>query len=366
GSWLTKYRNRYYLQNAVPDTACPWYSDAVWEADSINGPYKLADYSPASMKVGGFINSTGHSCLFQDRYGNWWRVTTMWIGVLGGFERRIGLFPAGFDARGRMFTRTELGDYPIVVPDGPVDANKTSLLAGWSVLSSGATATGSSILDDKHTPARATDENVRTWWSAKTGDAGEWFQLDLGAPMTVRAVQVNFAEQDTQQNPESDDYHAYRLLASEDGKSWQTLADKSANKTAVPHDYLPLVKPMKVRFVKVENVHSPKLGKFAIRDLRVFGEGNGSAPAPATDLQIKRLDPAYNVTFTWKPSANADGYVIRYGVAPDALHLNLQVQGGKNDKLTVSCLNADVKYFYRIDAYNKNGLTEGKVTSTAQ
>ena len=53
-------------------------------------------------------------------------------------------------------------------------------------------------------------------------------------------------------------------------------------------------------------------------------------------------------------------------MAPDALHLNIQVQGAQTNKLTVSCLNAEVKYFYRVDAYNDSGISTGEVTSTAQ
>jgi hypothetical protein len=58
--------------------------------------------------------------------------------------------------------------------------------------------------------------------------------------------------------------------------------------------------------------------------------------------------------------------VIRYGVAPDSLLLNLQVQGGNMKKLTVSCLNADVKYYYRIDSYNDSGYTTGEVSKEAK
>ena len=49
----------------------------------------------------GFVTSAGHSCLFQDRDGKWWRAVTMLIGVNNRFELRIGLFPAGFDAERR-------------------------------------------------------------------------------------------------------------------------------------------------------------------------------------------------------------------------------------------------------------------------
>ncbi|HTJ78379.1 MAG TPA: family 43 glycosylhydrolase [Rariglobus sp.] len=366
GNWMTKYQGRYYFQDSNPDTGCPWYSDSVWVADSIKGPYTLADYSPASMKVGGFINSTGHSCLFQDFHGNWWRVTTMWIGVYAGFERRIGLFPAGFDKQGRMFTDTTLGDYPLVMPDRTRPASWKSPLAGWWVLSKDKACSASSTRDDKHSVQQASDENVRTWWSAKTGDAGEWFQMDLGQSCTVNAVQVNFAEQDGQNKPLVEDYHAYRLLVSTDGEKWTTVVDRSENKTSIPHDYTAFTSPLHIRYLKVVNVHAPRLGKFAIRDLRVFGNAGGKAPAKVAAPTITRGTPAWNVTFDWKPVPGADGYVIRYGVAPDALHLNIQVQGGSTEKLTVSCLNADVKYYYRIDSYNGSGLTVGTPTTTAQ
>jgi xylan 1,4-beta-xylosidase len=367
GNWLTKYQGHYYLSDANPDTSCPWYSDSVWVADSILGTYHLADYSPGAMKVGGFINSTGHSCVFQDFHGNWWRVSTMWIGVYAGFERRIGIFPAGFDPKGRMYTQTALGDYPLVVPDGKRDPLQQPYLANWWVLSKDKNCTASSTLDDKHAPALASDENVRTWWSAKTGDKGEWFQMDLGKTCTVNAVQVNFAEQDCHNDAiPLEDYTAYQLLVSTDGTNWTTAIDKSANTTAVPHDYVPFDSPRQVRYLKVVNVHAAKHGKFALRDLRVFGNGSGTAPASVAAPTVTRGNPAWNVTFNWTPATGADGYLIRYGVAPDALLLNLQVQGGAMNKLTVSCLNADVKYYYRIDSYNDSGLTTGAETTAAQ
>lgn len=367
GSWMTKYNGTYYFQDSTPDTGCPWYSDVVLESKNVLGPYKLADYAPASMKVGGFINSTGHSCVFQDKYSNYWRVTTMWVGYSTGFERRIGLFPVGFDTKGRMFTQTTLGDYPMVIPQGKYDPNTQSPLAGWWVLSTGKTCTASSIYDDKHPPTNAADENVRTMWAAKTGDKGEWFQMDLGKPCTVNAIQVNFGEIKTKNEPESEDYMQYQVLVSSDGKEWTTVIDKSTNTVAVPHDYIAFDKPLTTQFIKVLNIHTAKLGMFSLRDLRVFGNGGGSAPTQTSGLKVER-DPAdgRNVTFTWNPVTGANGYVIHYGVAPDALHLNLQFQGGEHSKLTVSCLNRDVKYFYRIDSYNDSGVTEGQVTSVAQ
>lgn len=45
----------------------------------------------------------------------------MRISVNHVFERRIGLFPAGFDADGVLFCNQNFADYPMVVPDGPFD-----------------------------------------------------------------------------------------------------------------------------------------------------------------------------------------------------------------------------------------------------
>ena len=366
GSWLTKHAGRYYLQDSSPGTTGPWYSDATYVADKPLGPYQLTDYSPVSLKVGGFINSAGHSCVFADRYGNLWRVTTMWVGSTDRFERRLGLFPTGFDAAGRLFTRTDFGDYPLLLPTSQRDPEKDPVRPDWSVLSTGKTCTASTTLDAAHGPEKAADEMVRTWWSAQTGDAGEWFQMNLGKVCDVRAVQLNFAEQDARNAPASEDYHAYRLLVSADGKTWETALDRSSNKTAVPHDYAAFEPPRRTRYLKVENIHAAKGGKFSLRDLRVFGHGGGHPPAAPMGLTVTRLADPRNVTFAWQPVAGADGYLISYGVAPDALHVPLQVQGGRVDELTVSCLNRDVKYYYRIDAYNDSGVTAGPVSGTAK
>ena len=42
----------------------------------------------------------------------------------------------------------------------------------------------------------AVDENIKTYWSAATGNRGEWIQTDLGSLSTVNAVQINYADQD--------------------------------------------------------------------------------------------------------------------------------------------------------------------------
>lgn len=50
------------------------------ESDSVNGGFVEQPYNPVSLKVGGFIGGAGHSCVFKDKYENWWQVTSMWVG----------------------------------------------------------------------------------------------------------------------------------------------------------------------------------------------------------------------------------------------------------------------------------------------
>ncbi len=360
-AWMTKYNGKYYLQNSSPGTACPWYSDSVYVSDSPNKDFKLTDYATASLKVGGFINSTGHSCVFQDFNGNWWRVTTMWVGVLAGFERRLGLFPVGFDKEGRMFTQTYLGDYPMLMPTKKLPMGK-SILTGWQNLSLIANASASRA-ENVHL---GNDENVRTWWSSKTKDAGSFFELTWDSPVILNAVQINFAEENIDQSAVNEDYHAYKLFYKESPDAeWKTLVDKSANKTNVAHDYIELNSPKKVCAIKIENVHSAKFGNFAIRDLRAFGKVESkNLPSVSTSANAIRdkKDPR-NIKFSWQgDSAKAKGYIINYGVAKDALHLNIQYQKPDATELTLSCFNAQAKdYWFRIDTYNESGVVKGKV-----
>ena len=358
-AWMTKHQERYYLQYATPGTVTEWYCDTVMEGGAPTGPFRHVDYAPVSMKVGGFMGSAGHSCVFQDRHGNSWRVTTMWIGVHDLFERRIGLFPTGFDAEGRMFTESALGDYPQVMPQGP-RGKEPSLPTNWRVQSFGKACSASSSLDNRP-PALAADEDCRTWWSARTGQAGEWFQMDLGGPTRVNALQVNFAEQDIVIKPAGPSAGPirYKLLASDDGSRWRALADEIRTAPG-PHDYIALSEPQPLRFLKIENLSVPGGGTFALRDLRVFGPGEGEAPRAVSNLTVVRhADDDRNATLTWTPSPGVDGYLIRFGTAPDRLFQTIQLQGGARASLTTHALTRGVGYVWRVDAFNAGGLTEG-------
>lgn len=363
GAWIVKNNDKYYLQYATPGTICKWYCDIVMESDSANGGFIEQPYNPVSLKVGGFIGGAGHSCVFKDKYGNWWQATSMWIGNHDEFERRIGLFPVSFDAKGRMRTHTVLGDYPMLLPQKKFEPQDISAF-GWMLQSFNKACMASSSLSGFE-PEKAADENVRTWWSAESGNAGEHFVMNFGKKVQINSVQINFAEQDINpEAPKETDYHAYKLYTSNDGHTWKLLADKSGNKTAVPHEYLELSKPVEASYMKVENVHTPKEGKFALLDLRVFGSGYSDKPGQVKELSVKRnQEDGRYASIAWNKAFGADGYLVRFGYQPDFLNQCIQVKGNETTELLLHILTKGVKYYYRVDTYNDSGITEGNVIS---
>lgn len=367
GAFMLKENGKYFLNYATPGTLTQWYADVVMIGDSPTGPFHHVPWSPSAMMAGGFIGGCGHGCFFQDEYGNWMRMGTMWIGVHNLFERRVGLFPAGFDREGRLFTDTAFGDYPQRLPTGPnahrPPAERKPL---WMLVSEQALATASSESSGRGA-ARAVDEDVRTWWAAASGRTGEWLALDLGEVRTVHAVQVNLAEHDSKlaAKAPSTDGQAFLVEVSEDGKSWSEVWDRSQLEAPSVHSLRVFDPPLRTRHLRLLNVLDSKAGAFAVRDLRVFGYGNGTPPAAVEELTVVR-DPKDDrcANFRWTPVEKADGYVLRFGVAADALHLAIRIRGGSTGTFSTHVLNRGAAYHFRLDAFNENGVTPGRITSS--
>lgn len=359
GAWMTKHDGRYYLQYAAPGTVWKTYADGVYTATSPMGAFAYAPYSPFSYKPGGFVGGAGHSGMFQDARGNYWRVTTMIVSVAHKFERRLGIFPAGFDGDGTMRTNTYLGDYPQLLPGvaaAPLDHNRT----GWMLLSGDRPATASTTMDG-HPATAAFDEDIRTQWSARTGDASEWLRVDLGAPSVVHAVQIDLGEvQTTALARTAPLFQRYVVEGSLDGRAWTTLVDRRANTLDRPHAYVQLDAPRRLRYVRVTNVRAAGGGTFAVRDLRIFGVGAVSLPAEVRDLVVRRdASDARDAVLTWTRVPGARRYVVRFGIAPDKLYSSWEV--GDVDTLAMHSLNRGVPYWFAVDAVNERGVTRGKV-----
>lgn len=356
GSWVTKHNGKYYWQYSAPGTEFKSYNDGVYVSDKPMGPFTLMPNNPGSMRPEGFIAGAGHSGTFKDNYGNYWRISTDVISVKHMFERRLSLFPLFFDKDGIFHTYTDFGDFPLVLPKKQL-SSPAELKPKWMLLSYKKPVEVSSA-QEKYPKENASDEEVRTYWSAATGDKGEWLTMDLKKVSTVNAVQINYAENEATSFGRSDnDYYQYLLQYSTDKKTWKTLADKRTNKIDAPHDYLELSAPVKARYIRLTNYKVPS-GKFAIADLRVFGKGTDGLMTQKNDIFVSRskTDPCV-ADISWIKTPNAVGYNVRYGTAPDKLYHTYQVMGA--EKVTIRSLNKSESYYFTVDAFNENGIKTG-------
>jgi xylan 1,4-beta-xylosidase len=363
GSWMTKYNGKYYLQYAAPGTEFKSYCDGLYWSEKPLGEYTLAPNNPCSSKPEGFIAGAGHSSTFQDTYGNYWHISTMTISQKHMFERRLGLFPMFFDDDGELYTYTGYGDFPFIVPKKKI-TNPVELTPQWMLLSYDKPVEVSSELPD-HPKKFAADENIRTYWSAKTGGKGEWILIDLKKKCTINAVQINYAENETQlygRNPEI--YYQYLLEYSADNKNWKVLADKTENRSDVPHDYIELQTPIKARFIRLVNYRVPG-GTFALAGLRVFGKGGGTVPSKIKKCTILRpAEDRCEARLHWVKNPDAVGFNIRYGTKKDKLYHNYQVMGA--DSIIIRNLNRYSEYYFTIDAFNEQGMSKGTNVITVE
>jgi len=204
----------------------------------------------------------------------------------------------------------------------------------------------------------AFDEDIRTWWSAVSGDSGEWLSVELDEASTVQAVQVNFADNESKLKPGSEDiFYCYKIMASQDGRTWDVIADKSQNTADACHDYIQLEKPVQAKYVKIENV-SVHDGLFSLYDLRIFGTREGNTPAEVSEFTVARneADPR-RALVEWPADDQATGFIVNYGTAPEKLYTSVMVYDAGS--LMLTGLNRDVTYYFSIDSFNESGITKG-------
>jgi xylan 1,4-beta-xylosidase len=353
GAWMTKHHGKYYLQYSAPGTEFSGYADGVAVSDQPLGWFTHQSV-PFSYKPGGFARGAGHGATFTDKWDNYWHVSTMAISVKNNFERRIGFWPAGFDQDDVMYCNTSYGDYPLYLPDGKEDHVK-GRFTGWMILNYNKPVTVSSSFGG-YQPNFAVDENIKSYWCAQTANAGEWISSDLGALSTVRAIQLNYADQDaTLMGKQTNIFHQYKIWYSIDGLKWKLLVDKSKNTTDVPHDYIELSQPVEARYIKLENIHVPT-GKFAISGLRVFGSGHGQKPESVKKLIVLRSDKdKRNAWIKWTTVDNSYGYTLYFGTAPDKMYNSIMVYSA--NEYWFKAMDKEIPYYFTIEAINENGIS---------
>lgn len=363
GPWMTKYKGRYYLQYAAPGTEFNVYADGVYEGDSPLGPFHLANNNPYSFQPGGFITGAGHGSTLRAHNGNWWHTATMQISHNHPYERRLGLWRAGFDDDGELYCDQRFGDWPKAIADMPWDPPR------WMLLSYGKPVRVSSGI---HAEC-AVDENIRTWWSAGCDQSGEWIEVDLGEACQVHAIQINFTDEGIEALPARDavwsqDLGVPRVIeqrplrirwlleGSVDGQIYFTIEDKRHATTDLPHDLIIRENGFSCRFVRLTITELPYHQNPKISGLRVFGKGNVAAPARANAVghRIGEMD----AVISWD-TERAVGAVILWGHAPDKLYHSRMVYGANSGRITALIAGEDA--YVRVDTFNEGGIAEGTV-----
>jgi xylan 1,4-beta-xylosidase len=354
GAWLTKHNKKYYLQYGAPGTEFSGYADGVAVGNSPLG-YFEEQSDPYSMKLGGFARGAGHGATFMDNFNNYWHVSTIMLSVKNNFERRIGIWPSGFDKDDVMWCNTAFGDYPHYLPFTAKNEYGNGF-TNWFLLNYKKTITVSSTLG-AYNCNNANDENLKTYWSATTGNKGEWIQTDLGKLSTVHAVQINYADQDAEfLGKQTNIYHQYKLWYSTDGKKWNMIADKSENKTDIPHEYIEFENPIKARYLKLENIHMPT-GKFAISGFRVFGNANDKKPGDVKTFFVLRTEKdKRSAWIKWSPVDNAYGYNIYYGTAPNKLYNCIMIHDA--NEYWFKAMDSQKTYYFTVEAINESGVSD--------
>ncbi|MGL5012898.1 MAG: family 43 glycosylhydrolase [Bacteroidales bacterium] len=352
GAWLTKHNGKYYMQYGAPGTEFNVYADGVYMADNPLGPYTYAPNNPVSYKAGGWMNGAGHGSTVVGPGGNYWHFASMALSANVNWERRLCMFPTYFDKDGLMYSDCNFGDYPRYAP---ADKGGKSQFTGWMLLSYKRPVKASSVKEG-YSPENIVDEEVKSFWLAESNGSDEWIEIDLGKASMVHAVQVNYYDY------KSDMYtkdvtlrHRYRVEGSIDGTNWFSLVDRSNSYKDRPNDYVELDQATKARYVRYSNIEIPT-PNLAISDIRVFGIGGGKVVDRVEKLNVFRGDDRRDAKLTWNPVKGAQGYNIRWGIAPDKLYNSWLVY--EVNEMLLKSLTTDQSYYFTVEAFSENGVGE--------
>ena len=368
GAWMDKHNGKYYLQYAFAGTQYNTYGDGVYVSDNPLGPFSLADNAPYSYNPGGFLPGAGHGSTMTDKSGNVWHTATMRISVNHDFERRVGIWPAGFDEDGELVCNQRYGDWPYEICEGKQDIWKAP---EWMLLSSGKNASASSFAVGFE-PQKAIEENVQTFWRPSTASKEEWLTVDLMDVYDVHGIQINFGDYDiniecpgeirgtTQARyiEERDLVTRWKLEGSQDGIKWEVLSDKTNVNTDLSHDFVLIDSGKQLRYIRLSNMEVPYGQVPVVSGLRVFGLGDGSLPDKPAFKAKRTSDLDMEVQIA---EDGATGHLILWGSSQDKLYHSCIVYGNEAvlDSKRIGALVKGRNYCVRVDAFNENGITEG-------
>lgn len=361
GAFMTKRDNWYYLQYAVPGTQYNIYGDSVFIGESPLGPFFPAENNPFSYKPFGYITGAGHGSTVADEAGHYMHASTMRISVNHIFERRVGVFPVGFDKNGQMICDQRFADWPIRCNAELFEDPDYFLLSYRKEVNVSNGANASSI----------TDEDIRTFWRADEEQAE--VIIDLDRVLKVSAIQINFADShQLEQFPEAvkvvenpfenrgfdlnAGFTRWILEGSADFENWVILKDKSIADSDLPHDFIEWEKPWDLRYIRLHIIEMPYHQNACLSGIRIFGVGNGQIPDEAYVTEAVRTGKM-DAVISWH-AENSIGACVQFGSSEDTLYHSASVTG--IERVELGALTEGQPLYVRIDPWNENGLRKGK------
>ena len=201
-----------------------------------------------------------------------------------------------------------------------------------------------------------TDESPKSFWVAEANDDNQWVEIEMLAPGNIYAFQLNFHDQESGIYTRTEGLrHRYTLEVSEDGENWKTVVDRSKSFEDTPNAYITLNQPVRAKYVRYNNIEVPG-NNLALSEIRVFGKGFGKKPARVKSFEVSREEDRRDASFTWKAVKGAQGYNIRWGIAPDKLYHAWLIYD-RNEHFMRN-LDRDTEYYFQIEAFNENGISE--------
>lgn len=377
GASMIKHNGKYYLQYAAPGTQFNVYADGAYVSDSPLGPFTYLKNNPVSFKPGGFSNGAGHGMTLRANDGKYWHFSTMALASNSQWERRLSMFPVYFDSEDLMYSITDYGDYPRFAPSHPT---KAGLHTGWMLLSyKGKTTVSSSEVQIRKSTTNddevevfeiplqkddqgeilaevLTDESPKSYWVADLNDDMQWVKVEMPQEGMVYAIQLNFHDHESGIYTRTEGlHHRFLIQSSLDGIKWQTIVDRSESYKDSPNAYEVLAQPIKAKFIKYSNVNVPG-PNLALSEIRVFGLGFGKLPEQVRNFVVERQTDRRDASISWNQVKGAQGYNIRWGIAPDKLYHSWLVY--EDTTLFMRNLDRDTEYYFSIESFNENGISK--------
>ena len=138
-----------------------------------------------------------------------------------------------------------------------------------------------------------------------------------------------------------------------------TVEDKRDADTDLSHDLVVRENGIRLRHLRLTVFAVPYGAAPCVSGLRVFGRGNGERPQAAR-AAAKRIGPM-DFTVSVPRVPGAAGFNVLWGHRPDKLYHSYMLMGDSVSEKRIGALVAGQTYYFRVDAFNENGITAGDV-----